>query len=89
MFAFFNGKKTYIVAIATLAYAAFGLISGNLDWNQAANLIFGAGGLAALRNGQTAETEKVLTATDVQTAVIADKVDVQTAVIADKVGAAK
>ena len=45
------GKKTYIVAGATILYAALGYYTGNLDFNQALNAALNAAGLAALRAG--------------------------------------
>jgi hypothetical protein len=45
------GKKTYIVAAATILYAALGYYTGNLDFNQAVNVALNAAGLAALRAG--------------------------------------
>ena len=45
------GKKTYIVAAATILYAALGYYTGNLDLNQALNAALNGAGLAALRAG--------------------------------------
>jgi hypothetical protein len=51
MFEALAGKKTYIVAAATILYAALGYYTGNLDFNQAVNAALNAAGLAALRAG--------------------------------------
>ena len=45
------GKKTYIVAIATVIYAVLGLILGYQSSEIAVPLILGALGLAGLRIG--------------------------------------
>jgi hypothetical protein len=46
-----TGKKTYIVAAATIAYAVLGYYTGNLDFNRAVEVALNAAGLAALRAG--------------------------------------
>lgn len=47
-----NGWKTYVVAGVTVAYALTEwLLVGAIDQTAAFAMIFGAGGLAALRNG--------------------------------------
>lgn len=47
----YKGKKTYIIAVATLCYALGGAVAGFHDWGVAIPLILGALGLAGLRNG--------------------------------------
>lgn len=49
----FEGKKTYLISIATLMYALGGWVSGYLDVNTSIQIIFAALGLGALRNGIT------------------------------------
>ena len=46
-----DGKKTYILAGVTILYAIFAFLTGNIDGNNAVELIMGALGGAALRNG--------------------------------------
>ncbi len=46
-----KGKKTYIVAVATICYALSGVVAGYIPIDQAVMLILGALGLGALRNG--------------------------------------
>ncbi|GAG81357.1 unnamed protein product [marine sediment metagenome] len=46
-----NGKKTYIVAIATVCYALGGAVAGFVPVNEAIYLILGACGLSAVRHG--------------------------------------
>lgn len=46
-----EGKKTYLIAAATILYGALGLALGHLNVDQAAELILGGSGLAALRAG--------------------------------------
>jgi len=43
------GKKTFLVALLMAAYAVVGVIIGQLDSEQALQLLLEAGGLAALR----------------------------------------
>jgi len=45
-----EGYKTYICAIATLAYAVGGIVIGKVDPNIAIPLILGALGLGSLRH---------------------------------------
>ena len=47
----FTGKKTYLVAVATIAYAIGGWVAGYLDLSQAIPLILGSLGLSGLRHG--------------------------------------
>ncbi len=47
----FAGKKTYLVAGATVAYALLGYYTGNLDFNHAVDVVLNGAGLAALRAG--------------------------------------
>jgi len=49
-FNFFQGKKTYIVMVATICYALGGAVAGFLNWGVAIPLILGALGISALRN---------------------------------------
>jgi hypothetical protein len=51
MFETVSGKKTYIVAAATIAYALLGYYTGNLDFNRAVEVVLNGAGLAALRAG--------------------------------------
>jgi hypothetical protein len=46
----FRGKKTFIVAGATAAYAALGFALGHLDAPEALRLILESGMIAALRD---------------------------------------
>jgi hypothetical protein len=46
-----NGKKTYIVAAATILYAAVQLWQGQIDQQTFVNTVEAALGLAALRHG--------------------------------------
>ena len=46
-----QGKKTYIVGIAMIAYAIGGLIIGEMDANNSMQLLFTALGLMGLRHG--------------------------------------
>lgn len=52
----FDGKKTYATAIATVLYAVFYYGLDQKDWGAAVSLILGASGLGALRHAQ-AKTE--------------------------------
>ena len=45
------GKKTYIIAIATVMYALGGAVAGYVDIGTAIPLILGALGLSGLRAG--------------------------------------
>ena len=47
----YEGKKTYIVMIATICYALGGAVAGFHDWGLAIPLILGALGLGGLRHG--------------------------------------
>ena len=51
MLQFLQGKKTYIVAGATILYAVVGMWSGSLDQNSGMAMIFGALGFGAVRHG--------------------------------------
>jgi hypothetical protein len=46
-----QGKKTYLIAAATVSYALLGYLTGNLDFNQAATVALNGAGLASLRAG--------------------------------------
>lgn len=48
-----EGKKTYIVALVSIVYAAAGAFLGYHDWQYAIMVILGALGLAGLRHGVT------------------------------------
>lgn len=48
---FLQGKKSYFVAAASIAYGVIGFLLGHLDANQATQFVFGGSGLAALRAG--------------------------------------
>lgn len=48
-----SGKKTYIVAIATLVFAVAGVFLGQLDVKEAIELVLGALGVASLRHGMS------------------------------------
>jgi len=48
---FLQGKKTYIIVVATLCYAIGGVIAGYISLNECIALILGALGLAGLRAG--------------------------------------
>ena len=50
-FEFLEGKKTYLIAVATLMYALGGWVAGYLDFNQVIPLVLGALGLSGLRHG--------------------------------------
>lgn len=45
-----KGKKTYIIAFCTVAYGAFGFLSGNMDGHMALLAIMNGLGFAGLRN---------------------------------------
>jgi hypothetical protein len=46
-----QGKKTYIVAAALIAYAIFGVYTGQLSQDQAVQVVLNGLGLSALRAG--------------------------------------
>lgn len=46
-----NGKKTYAVAVATIAYAIVYYGLSQHQWGAAVDLVLGASGLGALRHG--------------------------------------
>lgn len=50
---FLEGKKTYVVAIATISYALGGWVAGYLTLDQVIPLILIALGLGGLRHGIT------------------------------------
>ena len=56
-FEFLEGKKTYVVVVATLMYALGGWVAGYLDLNQVMPLILGALGLSGLRHGFTTKAD--------------------------------
>lgn len=45
-----SGYKTYIVCAVAIAYAVFGVLSGNLDATNAINVVLAALGAAGLRH---------------------------------------
>lgn len=45
-----DGKKTYIVAIATAVFAVLGVLLGKLEVKEAVELLLGSGALASLRH---------------------------------------
>lgn len=57
---FFNGKKTYILAIATVLYAIAGFVIGKVPGEEAIGLVLAGLGLSTLRAGVTAEVRKLL-----------------------------
>jgi hypothetical protein len=57
MLDFLKGKKTYIIAIAAIAYAVLGVISGNMDSQAAIQVILAALGAMGIRNGITSEIQ--------------------------------
>lgn len=48
-----SGKKTYLVAIATLLFAVTGVLLGKLEFKEAIELVLGALGIASLRHGMS------------------------------------
>jgi len=50
---FLKGKKTYLVALLMVLYAAFGLLLGDLNQEKTIHLVLEALGLAGLRNAIT------------------------------------
>lgn len=50
MFGALAGKKTYIVAFLTIAYAIGGYLTGTVPVTDVVELLLGGGGLASLRN---------------------------------------
>ena len=51
MWAFLQGKKTYIVAAATVVYALAEWWAGTIDQSAAVAMILGAAGMGAIRHG--------------------------------------
>jgi len=51
MFEKLSGKKSYLVAVAAIAYAIGGAVTNMHDWNTAIQLVFAALGLSTLRSG--------------------------------------
>lgn len=51
MWAWLDGKKTYIVAVAGMGYAASGYFLGHIELQPAAELFMMYSGLGALRSG--------------------------------------
>ena len=45
-----DGKKSYIVAIATATFAILGVLLGQLEVKEGIELLLGSGALASLRN---------------------------------------
>lgn len=54
-----QGKKTYIVAVATICYALGGVVSGYLSFGEMMNLVFASLGLSGLRQGVEKLREEV------------------------------
>ena len=50
MIDFINGKKTYIVGLALVAYALLGICLGQLDMEAAGVLVFNAFGILGIRH---------------------------------------
>ena len=50
-FEFLEGKKTYLVALATLSYAVGGYFAGYLSFDQVIPLVLATLGLSGLRHG--------------------------------------
>lgn len=55
-----NGKKTYIVAAVTVAYAAAEYWNGQISQQAAIGMILGAGGLGGLRHGLSSTLARTL-----------------------------
>jgi hypothetical protein len=51
---FLKGKKTFLISGLTVLFAVAGALTHQFDWNHAAQLILGAGGLAGLRDAHNA-----------------------------------
>jgi hypothetical protein len=49
-----KGKKTYIVAIASIVYAWLGVYTGSMDSQTAIQMSLAALGMSALRHGMSA-----------------------------------
>ncbi len=45
-----NGKKSYIIAIATAVFAILGIVLGKMSLKEGLELLLGSGAVAALRN---------------------------------------
>lgn len=45
-----DGKKTYIIAVATAVFAVLGVVLGKMSVKEALELLLGSGALASLRN---------------------------------------
>ncbi len=45
-----NGKKSYLIAIATIVYAVAGVLLGNMSMDEAIKLVLASGALASLRH---------------------------------------
>lgn len=56
-FSFLEGKKTYVVAVATVAYAIGGLVAGYLSFDQVIPLVLAALGLSGLRHGVVTQAD--------------------------------
>jgi len=48
---FIDGKKSYLIAVATLGYVAFGMLSGHMSLDEGIKLALASGALATLRHG--------------------------------------
>ena len=47
--AFFQGKKTYLIALALVVYAVAGVVTGNLSWHEAVVVVLNGLGLGSVR----------------------------------------
>ena len=45
------GKKTYLVCVLAIVYAVSAYLTGNIEFDNAVQLVLAAAGGAALRNG--------------------------------------
>ena len=54
------GKKTYVVAALTIAFAAVEYWAGGMTQKEAVELVLGSAGLGALRHGLTGTLESVV-----------------------------
>lgn len=48
---FLQGKKTYLVALVAIIYAVSAYFTGHIGFENATQLVLGALGIGALRNG--------------------------------------
>lgn len=50
-----NGYKTYLSILGAFAFCAYGVATGNMDFNTAANIMFPMLGIGGLRHKQERE----------------------------------